>query len=593
MLEGPHRGMEKKYPVCIPEYLKEKDVNPYAFVKSLSDATPENETVFVDTGCAVAWMTQAFEFKKGQRLFHDYNNTAMGYALPASIGACIALDGKSLTCVTGDGSLQMNIQELATVVRHRLPIRIFLLNNKGYSMIQQTQDQWLDSRYEGSTIEGGLAFPDFVRVADAYGYKTFNISRNDELESTIRRVFSTPGPVFCNVNLRPEHRVIPQVKFGRALEDSEPLLDHEEFLKNMIVAPDRALLSSPVAYSIASLKPHIELDRAIAFGVLSRVWPVISGPITIVLIASYFSPSMQGYYYTFNSLLALQVLAELGFGQVIMQFMSHEWSKLSITADRRIVGEASRRPVKSLQPFQVGGCVVHNGGIILAIGLATFGLYFSCNRRMLRCRGNSHGSLFLCVLIGVRLAFLPFWSLLEGSNQVTELYAYRCLETLATSLAAWTVIISGAGLWAVTVSVLAAVLSSLAFVVLRYRAFFVGLLRRRNGPKIHWKKELWPMQWRIAISWLSGYFLFQFFIPVIFHYKGSAEAGRVGLTWNIAAALAAVCGTWVAVRRTTTRYAHCEKGLCRTRSSVLALELQHRRSCSGWHGGTLDWDLCP
>ena len=231
---------KKKYPVCIPEYLKEKDVNPYAFVKSLSDATPENETVFVDTGCAVAWMTQAFEFKKGQRLFHDYNNTAMGYALPASIGACIALDGKSLTCVTGDGSLQMNIQELATVVRHRLPIRIFLLNNKGYSMIQQTQDQWLDSRYEGSTIEGGLAFPDFVRVADAYGYKTFNISRNDELESTIRRVFSTPGPVFCNVNLRPEHRVIPQVKFGRALEDSEPLLDREEFLKNMIVAPDKA-----------------------------------------------------------------------------------------------------------------------------------------------------------------------------------------------------------------------------------------------------------------------------------------------------------------------------------------------------------------
>jgi acetolactate synthase-1/2/3 large subunit len=187
-------------------------------------------------------MTQAFEFKPGQRLFHDYNNTAMGYALPASIGASIALGGAPITCVTGDGSLQMNIQELATAVRHRLPIRIFLLNNKGYSMIQQTQDQWLNSCYEGSTVEGGLAFPDFVRVADAYGYKTFSIARNDEIESTLSQVFATKGPVFCNVDLRAEHRVIPQVKFGRALEDGEPLLAREEFLKCMIVPPDSASL---------------------------------------------------------------------------------------------------------------------------------------------------------------------------------------------------------------------------------------------------------------------------------------------------------------------------------------------------------------
>jgi acetolactate synthase-1/2/3 large subunit len=183
-----------------------------------------------------------FEFKKGQRVFHDFNNTAMGYGLPASIGASIGLDRRPVTCVSGDGSLQMNIQELATVVRHKLPIKIFLLNNHGFSMIQQTQDQWLGSRYEASTVEGGLAFPDFVKVAKAYGYKTRTIRSNRNMRKTIREVLDGDGPAFCNVEIRPEHRVIPQVKFGRPIEDSEPLLERKEFLETMIVKPAEASL---------------------------------------------------------------------------------------------------------------------------------------------------------------------------------------------------------------------------------------------------------------------------------------------------------------------------------------------------------------
>lgn len=233
---------KKKYPICPPEYYLQDDVNPYVFVKALSRESAEGDVLFIDTGCALAWMMQAFEFKDGQRLFHDFNNTAMGYALPASIGASIALDGKPITCVTGDGSLQMNIQELATVLRHNLPIKMFLINNHGYSMIQQTQDQWLCSRYEASTVDGGLAFPDFVKVAEAYGFKTISIDSNKGLSERIREVFDSDGPVFCNVEIRPEHRVIPQVKFGRPIEDPEPLLERKEFLSNMIVRPAEASL---------------------------------------------------------------------------------------------------------------------------------------------------------------------------------------------------------------------------------------------------------------------------------------------------------------------------------------------------------------
>ena len=233
---------KRSFPICPASYRKDKDVNPYVFVKELSRSVPKDETVFIDTGCAVAWTMQAFECKPGQRLFHAFNNTPMGYALPASIGASIALGGRRVVCLTGDGGLQMNIQELATVVRHRLPIKLFLINNHGYSMIQQTQDQWLGSRYAASTIEGGLAFPNFIKVAKAYGWKTVSIRKNAELRRKLRQAFAAEGPVFCDVDIAPSRRVIPQVVFGRPIEDAAPLLERKQFMENMDIPPIEASL---------------------------------------------------------------------------------------------------------------------------------------------------------------------------------------------------------------------------------------------------------------------------------------------------------------------------------------------------------------
>jgi len=230
------------FPICPAAYRKEKDVNPYVFIKELSRVAPEGDTLFLDTGCTVAWTMQAFDFKRGQRIFHAFNNTPMGYALPASIGASIALGSRRITCITGDGGLQMNIQELATVVRHRLPIKLFLINNRGYSMIQQTQDQWLGSRYVASTVEGGLAFPDFIKVAKAYGWKTASIRRNSDIRRTVRQVFAARGPVFCDVDIAASRRVIPQVVFGRPIEDAHPLLERRHFLDNMDIPPIAASL---------------------------------------------------------------------------------------------------------------------------------------------------------------------------------------------------------------------------------------------------------------------------------------------------------------------------------------------------------------
>jgi acetolactate synthase I/II/III large subunit len=228
---------KNKYPICPSEYYTEKDVNPYVFVKSLSKECEEGDNIIIDTGCCVAWMMQAFDFKENQRLLHDWNNTAMGWAIPASIGAAFEKKNQRIICVIGDGSLQMNIQELSTIIQHQLPIKIFILNNGGYSMIRQTQDQWLDSKYEASSKEGGLVFPNFIKISEAYGFKTVNITSNQGMNEYIKETLSGLDPVICNVEIPATHRVIPLAKFGYPNEDQEPLLSRSEFFKNMIIEP--------------------------------------------------------------------------------------------------------------------------------------------------------------------------------------------------------------------------------------------------------------------------------------------------------------------------------------------------------------------
>lgn len=231
-----------RYPICPAAYYEEEEVNPYVFFRGLSQEAAEGEIFFADTGCGLAWMMQSLEFKKDQRCFSAFNYTPMGYALPASIGASLALGKRRIICVSGDGGLQMNIQEMVTGVYHNLPVKIFLINNHGYSMIQQTQEQWLSSRYEASTVEGGLGFPDFEKIAESYGFTVVRICRNRGITEKIREVLTSPGPVLCNMEINPRHRVIPQVKFGRPIEDPEPFLDRQEFLENMLVQPLKVCL---------------------------------------------------------------------------------------------------------------------------------------------------------------------------------------------------------------------------------------------------------------------------------------------------------------------------------------------------------------
>jgi acetolactate synthase-1/2/3 large subunit len=230
----------KDLPVCLPEFRKEKTVNPYVFLEALSKETREGDVIIPDTGANLVQTFQAICLKENQKAFSAFNNTPMGYSLAASIGACFANDGKRILCIIGDGGLQLNIQELGTVAHHKLPIKIFLFNNHGFGIIQQTQDDWLDARYHASRPQTGLADPDYTKIAKAYGIRVVPIKNHNGIQEKIREALKGDDPVLINLNISQEQRIHPMLKFGRPIEDPKPLLDRKTFLANMLVKPLKA-----------------------------------------------------------------------------------------------------------------------------------------------------------------------------------------------------------------------------------------------------------------------------------------------------------------------------------------------------------------
>ncbi len=197
-------------------------VNPYHFFEIISDELEGETNIFLDTGCTIAWAMQSIKMKSGIRTYHDFNNTAMGWALPASIGAKLADTRRNTVCIMGDGSLMMTMEELAIIKRFKINLKVIVMNNSGYSMIQQTQDQWLDSKYIASSYEGGIDFPNLEKIADAFEMDYEVIDSNKDLEHRIKNIIDLNGPVLCDVKVERAFRVIPQVKAGYPNEKMEP-----------------------------------------------------------------------------------------------------------------------------------------------------------------------------------------------------------------------------------------------------------------------------------------------------------------------------------------------------------------------------------
>jgi acetolactate synthase-1/2/3 large subunit len=241
------RTRKERYPVVLPEYSGNKNhVNPYVFCGVLSDCLGEHDVIVSSNGSACVVPIQSLHLKEGQRHLVNSGCAAMGYGLPSAIGACFASKKNRVICLEGDGSIQLNIQELQTIVHHQLPVKIFIFNNDGYLSIRTTQNNFFDGRLVGEGPKSGVTLPDMVKIAEAYGIKTYRISKQDELAEKIEAVLEFPGPALCDVLIQPDQLFAPRTSSQRLpdgrmvskpLEDMYPFLDRDEFLSNMIIPP--------------------------------------------------------------------------------------------------------------------------------------------------------------------------------------------------------------------------------------------------------------------------------------------------------------------------------------------------------------------
>ena len=203
-------------------------VDAHHFVRRLSDVLADDEIVFVDTGGNLTWTCNNLKVKPNQRVLSAWNFTPMGYAIPAGIGGSVAAPDRPVTCIIGDGGLQLCLGELATVVRNQLPLKIVLFNNHSHGIQKQTLDTWLDGNYAGVDPASGLGLSDFPSAARAMGLPVVSISKSSDIACKLKQAYAMPGPVFCNIEINPNQKLYPVLKAGAPLENQLPLMPADQ-----------------------------------------------------------------------------------------------------------------------------------------------------------------------------------------------------------------------------------------------------------------------------------------------------------------------------------------------------------------------------
>lgn len=237
------RKIDGKYPACLPEYYDTKSpINPYAFMDTLFRKLPEGETVVTGNGSACVIGFQAAILRKGQRLFTSSGCASMGYGFPAAIGVAVEKKGGRVICLDGDGSIQMNLQELQTLVHHQFNLKLIVLNNSGYHSMRQTQQNLFSPHpLIGVSKESGVSFPDFGKLATCYGLPFVKIENIDEAGNQIEEMLRIEGPVLCEVVLDPSQNFEPKLSskvlpdgqiVSPPLDDMFPFIDRDEYEAN-------------------------------------------------------------------------------------------------------------------------------------------------------------------------------------------------------------------------------------------------------------------------------------------------------------------------------------------------------------------------
>jgi O-antigen/teichoic acid export membrane protein len=297
--------------------------------------------------------------------------------------------------------------------------------------------------------------------------------------------------------------------------------------------------------AVAMLR-RMEVNRAVFFSVLTQGWSALAGPATMLVIAHWLTAVEQGFYYTFSSVLALQVFVELGLVTVIVQVASHEWAFLKREPDGRISGDPrALSRLSSLLRFALKWYAI--SGLLVMVGLSVGGFIFFSAKPHPEIAWQSPW-FALCAIAGLALMMSPIFSVIEGCNQVASIYSFRFTQGILNSLAVIVSLLLGLGLYALAVAALVRFMCGLTFIAWKHRVFMRQILTTGITERINWRGEVWPFQWRIGVSWISGYFIFSIFTPVMFYYHGPKVAGQMGMTWAMVAAIESVSYAWINIR---------------------------------------------
>jgi O-antigen/teichoic acid export membrane protein len=296
------------------------------------------------------------------------------------------------------------------------------------------------------------------------------------------------------------------------------------------------------------LRHALGVDQAILYTISARAWSSSAGLITVVLIARFLSPSQQGYYYTFSSLVAMQILFELGFAFVILQLASHERAHLHISSDYVITGDPiSHARLASILQKTVRWYSIAAVGMLVTLAPLGY-LFFAFYQHSTVTVEWRLPWYFAAIAATLNFQLDPILSFLEGCGYVANVARLRLTQAVVGSIFAWSALATHRGLFAPSMFMLGFALTSFIW-LLGKRRFLLGLLRFDPDPhRIIWGKEVWPFQWKIAVSWICGYFMFQLFNPILFAFRGPVEAGQMGMSLSLVGALQAVAISWIVTK---------------------------------------------
>ncbi len=303
------------------------------------------------------------------------------------------------------------------------------------------------------------------------------------------------------------------------------------------------------APALARLLRRVGIDRAVAFTLAGRSWTAMSGFVTMLLLTHSLSKDQQGFYYTFTSILGLVIVFDLGVSYVTLQFASHERARLEWTAQGTLEGESDAKErlasILGLGLRWYGAVAAIVAVTVLPIGLFFFGRHMP--------PGDTFAWrlpwVWIALVTACSLILSPVLATLEGCGLVAEVAKMQVPQNILASLALWLALWRHWGLFASPLAATVGLVWVVSWLWRHKRGFLQDLIRHdRGAASIAWRTEVWPFQWKIALSWIGGYFTYYFFNPVLLAYRGPAAAGQMGLCLSVMAAISAISVAWVTTK---------------------------------------------